>query len=237
VTEKAGGTAGDAGNLTISAGGTITTSESIVATGGDAGALSPSHPPGDPPGQPDLSYGPITGNGSNGSVKGGNAGDIGPAGVAGKGGKVELTAAPPPTPSPVPLSPPNIEADRILVSGGRASTDPSNFPGVVFPAGDGAQRGIGGKGGSGATGGKGGSVGAAVVGGNAGKFSFPHRVQSAVPWNTVPTGVTAGTRTAQAGRADRQQERALPAMGVPCTPQATVAMRALSSWRPRRVSN
>ena len=42
----AGGTAGNGGKLTITAGGSITTSEAIVATGGDAGALSPATPPG-----------------------------------------------------------------------------------------------------------------------------------------------------------------------------------------------
>jgi hypothetical protein len=169
---QAGGTAGNGGKLTILVGGSITVEEGIIATGGDAGAYSPLPPPGLPPGKADPSlYLPRTGNGGNGKIKGGDAGNIGMAGVAGKGGEVVLTTA---SPLPPPLVPPVsqdiILDDRILVNGGRAGHDPSVFPGVAYPAGDGAQRGIGGNGGGGNAGGNGGEVGAGVVGGDAGKI-------------------------------------------------------------------
>ena len=118
----AGGAAGDGGELKINAGGSITTSEAIFATGGDAGALSPLNPSG----MPGL-YLPVTGDGGNGSSQGGNSGSIGIAGVAGHGGSVSLTTAKPiSAPGAVPGSL-DIEADRIIVNGGRAGTEPVGF--------------------------------------------------------------------------------------------------------------
>jgi hypothetical protein len=166
----AGGSAGDGGKLTISAGSSVTTSEAIISTGGDAGALSPLAPPGLPAGQTGL-YRPITGNGGNGGTKGGDAGNIGLAGFAGKGGEVVVKTAAPTSPSPVPPGSLNIDVDRIVVDGGTAGHAPSEFEGVVYPAGDGVQRGQGGNGGAGAAGGNGGTVAGGVIGGGAGKIT------------------------------------------------------------------
>ena len=132
--------------------------------------LSPIAPPGLPAGQTGV-YQPGTGNGGSGTIKGGNAGNIGAAGIAGDGGTAIITAQPPSSPPPGPVSAPNINLDRVLVNGGRAGHDPSYFKGVVIPVRRrGAQLGIGGNGGSGDSGGNGGSVGGGVDGGDGGKI-------------------------------------------------------------------
>src|SRR5581483_266 len=155
----AGGAAGKGGELKITAGGAIVTSEGIFATGGDAGALSPLNPSL----QPGLYY-PVTGNAGSGTRlgQGGDSGDIGGAGEA---GSVSIT-----TKNPLLGVPPsllNIEADRILVNGGRAGTDPDP-DGAFVPAGNGVQHGVTGNGGDGGAGGKAGRVGGGVVGGKGG---------------------------------------------------------------------
>jgi hypothetical protein len=170
----AGGMAGKGGTLKISAGGAITTSEAIVATGGDAGALSPATPLG-------LRgfYFPVTGNGGNGDNEssGGDSGDIGIAGVAGKGGSVSISTPPPPNSSSGATQ--NFNLDRVLVNGGNAGTKvppppqpPFEHFSVYFPAGDGVQRGITGNGGRAGKGGDAGTVGGGVVGGDGGEITI-----------------------------------------------------------------
>ena len=175
---SAGGTAGDGGKLTEIAGGSITTSEASVATGGDAGALSPVPPPGLLP-VPTKLYQPITGNGGTGTSQGGDSGNIGSAGIAADGGEVVFKTVVPPSQQGKKPDPPNIEPDRINVNGGNAGTQaPPPFEVNVFgvtitltisiPAGDGVQRGKSGNGGGVDAGGSAGAVGGGVVGGDGG---------------------------------------------------------------------
>jgi hypothetical protein len=178
----AGGTAGDGGKLTVIAGGSITTSEASVATGGDAGALSPVPPPGLLP-VPTKLYQPITGNGGSGTSQGGNSGSIGIAGAAGDGGEVIMKTVKLSSPSAKTPGLLNITPDRINVNGGRAGTN-TPPPSMVqvgdveitltisIPAGDGVQRGITGNGGGGGAGGNAGTVGGGVVGGDGGTIEI-----------------------------------------------------------------
>jgi hypothetical protein len=171
---QAGGTAGKGGTLKITAGGAITTGEAIVATGGDAGALSPAPPPGFVLPGP---YRPVTGKGGNGgkTSPAGSSGDIGIAGIAGEGGTVSISTTPE-SPSPAAS---NFDLDRILVSGGNAGTTlppPPNPPfenfTVFFPAGDGVQRGMTGNAGDGGSGGNAGKVFGGVTGGGGGEIKI-----------------------------------------------------------------
>lgn len=203
----AGGGAGKGGKLSISAGGAIVTSEAIVATGGDAGALSPPHPSGSP-----GVYRPMTGNGGSGSKKGGNSGDIGHAGFAGDGGEVLIKTIVPLGPSPIPLVPPNIDADRILVDGGNAGLDPRDFLVLQFPAGDGVQRGVSGNGGaSQAAGGDAGSVGGGVRGGVGGKIEVSAAGEISTSVDYRSDGGNGGDQDGVGGQGGRAKG---PAAGV-----------------------
>ena len=200
----AGGAAGNGGTLSITAGGSITTSEAIIATGGDAGALSPAPPPGIVPPTPSDVYFPVTGSGGRGGTGGGDSGSIGIAGIAGKGGSVSIGRTPgfvPPAGTPLPM----FELDRMIVSGGGAGTvlpvPPKVFTGysVIFPAGDGEQLGKTGTGGTGgAGGGSAGSVGGGVVGGGGGMISVisPGSIRTV---QDFANGGSGGDQAAQGG--------------------------------------
>lgn len=132
-----GGDGGKGGDIVIDSGGNINNQEALIATGGNASVET---------------YKPITGDGGNGAVKGGNSGFIDAAGKAGEGGTIKVNAA----------GSVAITLDRLLVDGGSSgyvvglTTVKVNMEGQT------------GKGGNGAVGGDAGRVGDAVVGGGAG---------------------------------------------------------------------
>ena len=189
----AGGTAGDGGKLEITAGGSIDTKEAILATGGDAGALSPATPSG----VPNLYY-PVTGNGGGGTTVGGKSGSIGIAGLAGKGGSVSIST--PPTDRAACGAAHFQSGSHQRQRRSRRYPGPSGFMGfsASFPAGDGVQSGITGNGGDGkaGTGGNAGSVGGGVVGGDGGTIE----VSSAGSIISVQDFADGGSGGDQAGK-------------------------------------
>lgn len=131
-----GGSGGEGGKLEVLAGGDVFMSEAIIADGGFASVLP---------------YDVSTGNGGNGTLKGGGSGDVGKAGDGGRGGNVSIKAGG------------NMDLDRIYVNGGRAGfvlVDPVTFVETVLF--DGAMANKTGNGGK--------AVGANGIAGSAGKI-------------------------------------------------------------------
>lgn len=136
-----GGDGGNGGDIILFSGGNINNQEALIAAGGNAASET---------------YKPITGNGGNGAIKGGNSGFIDAAGSAGGGGTIKV----------VSTGSTALNLDRLLVDGG--------FSGflTLFTPTKVNMEGQTGKGGNGAVGGDAGRVGDAATGGKAGEITL-----------------------------------------------------------------